>query len=325
MLRRLAALVGLVAFIVFGLLFGSEHASSEANATPKASAAALVGTSCDPQYVQTPANNNDNKVDGDFEAKYAAATAGAANLSDAQRQLLLTETANNAHRLAIWSSAFGLHANPNDWQPLVSGNCLSAAGRDLYNQFAGALNAKGTTFAEGDAPANGYNTQVASGTFQVFSAPGVSGNRKAIKVTMANGSVVWIMVRCGNVVYGTPPPGVPTTTPSTPPPTTNTCPPSTPYGTWPVCKSGPSADPASRSNAPVGGGTSSDSGPGTYVPPAQMSQPPATQPAAPAAPKVTTPPVGSSPDPVSAPPRQSAAPAPTNPATGCAPAPGTIC
>ncbi len=266
MLRRLAALVGLVAFVVFGLLFGPGHASSEANSPANSGAAALAGATCDPQFVQTPNNNNEDKIDGDFEAKYAAATSGAANLSDAQKQLLLKESANNGHRLAIWSSAFGLHANPNDWQPLVSGNCLSTAGQTLFHQFEGALNAKGTTFAEGDAPANGYNTQVSGGIFQVFSAPGVTGNRKAIKVTMSNGTVVWIMVRCANVVYSSPPPGVPTT-PSKPPttPPTSGCTPPQVKNVLGACVTPKSSNPKDY-RQPGDSGKGADVGTGTKPP-----------------------------------------------------------
>ncbi|TAH33762.1 hypothetical protein EYC59_04535 [Candidatus Saccharibacteria bacterium] len=96
--------------------------------------------------------------------------------------------------------------------------------------------------------------------------PGIDGNRKAVAITLPDGSVVWVMGRCGNpVVLGTSPvpasplapapvtppapaPEVPTpgTTPGTPPPGTTTppetCPPDMPYGTPPYCKDGPSHD-----------------------------------------------------------------------------------
>jgi hypothetical protein len=291
-------------------------ASATVTATATASPSAAV---CDAKFVQVVANNNGDKVDGDFEQKYAAATSGAANLSDAQKQLLLTETANNAQRLAIWSNGFGLYASPNNWQPLVDGNCLSAAGRDLYNQFAGALNAKGTTFAEGDAPATGYNSGVSGGTYQVYATPGVTGNRKAIKVTLANGTVVWIMVRCGNVVYSTPPPGVPTTTPPvvTPSPT---CPPKT-HGVWPVCKDDPAVDPQNLGNNKTGGGgkapvqTDPVGPPAAGIPPAAYTKPAAPAPAAAV-------PVGAIPDPVPAPAPEPAAPPPGGAARGTSCAPG---
>jgi hypothetical protein len=303
----------------------SSTATSTATATTTATTTASPSVAaCDPKFVQVGANNADGKVDGDFEQKYAAATSKAANLSDAQKQLLLTESANNAQRLAIWANAYGLYANPNDWNTLsVNDNCLSAAGQILYYQFEGALNAKGTTFAEGDAPATGYNSGVnGNGTYQVYAAPGVTGNRKAIKVTLPNGTVVWIMIRCGNVVYSTPPPGVPTTTPPT------TKPPTKPPTSPPTTKQKvPSQDPAAQGNAPVGGGKNIDPGPGVYVPPAQMSQPPAVTRVNPAPPPVVqAPPVNSVPDPVPAPAPQPAAPKPAAPATGCAPAPGmTTC
>jgi len=167
------------------------------------------------------------------------------------------------------------------------------------------------------APATGYNSGVENGIVVGSSAAGINGDLKAIKITLSDGRVIWILARCGNIVTITPPvvpPGKtdqpPVVTPPvvTPPPTLE--------------QKVPSRDPAAQGNAPVGGGKNIDPGPGTYVPPSQMSQPPAAPYTAPAAPKVTTPPVGSVPDPVTAPPRQTAAPAPTAPATGCIPAPG---
>ena len=71
-----------------------------------------------------------------------------------------------------------------------------------------------------------------------------------------------------------PPTVPPTTTPTTPP--TEVCPPDKPYGTWPNCKDSPTRDPAAQGNAPQGGGQNVDPGPGEYVAPGQMEQPPAT-------------------------------------------------
>lgn len=127
---------------------------------------------------------------------------------------------------------------------------------------------------------------------------------------------------CGDQPYKPTPPPPPSTTTQTP-----TCT-STQTGTWPNCleKKHPTLDPARRGNAPAGGGTNIDPGPGTYVAPSEMVHPPSSPYVAPAAPAVTTPPVGSTPDPAPAPPPQVSAPPASAPATGCAPAPGmTTC
>jgi hypothetical protein len=56
------------------------------------------------------------------------------------------------------------------------------------------------------APATGYNSGVDNGTVVGSSTTGISGDRKAIKITLPDGRVVWIMARCGNIVtIGLPP------------------------------------------------------------------------------------------------------------------------
>jgi len=152
------------------------------------------------------------------------------------------------------------------------------------------------------------------------------GNGTAIVFT--NGStVVKLRLDCGFQNVRESFPGVPSMPPGSPeapkPPTTPSCPPGT-TGTPPNCLEAkiPSQDPAPRGNAPVGGGTNADPGPGVYVPPAQMVQPPAAprvNPAPPApAPAVVVP----VPDPAPAPAPEPAAPAPAAPATGTSCAPG---
>ena len=145
-----------------------------------------------------------------------------------------------------------------------------------------------------DAPQNGRNSGVSNNTVVSSRFVGISGNRKAIRVTFANGRVIWILARCGNIVTkGQPhfPPGK-------------------------TDEKDPSRDPFPRGNATTGGGKNLDSGPGTYIPPIGMVHPPASPRVNPLAPKPTAPPAGSKPDPTPA-------PAPDAPAIGYSPAPGT--
>lgn len=229
---------------------------------------------CSAEFTQIPAAREGSKVDSDFATKYAAATAEAANLSEAQRTLLLEQSGKDALTLATWSHAFGLYEDPNAWQTLVVDNCLSSEGQKLHNQLEGALTATGTTLEEAEAPANGYNSGISNGVYGVASEQGVRGDRKAIKVTLKDGTVVYIMVRCGNPVY----PGKPSL-------------PEVPTDNPPVCTWNPALPPDSpdcvepknvtegayvRGNAQTGGGPKAEPGPGVYIPPAEMEQPPAT-------------------------------------------------
>lgn len=331
---------GLIALGVVILMIASQlsagqptnGSSTTAGGKPAVTAAPIVASTCSPQFVQVVGNNTGNRVDADFAQKYAAATAKAHNLSQAQKMLLLQNSGNNAQRLAIWSNAFGLYADPNNWKPLVNGNCLSRDGQALYYRFSGALEASGTTFTEAQAPATGSNSGVNRGTYGVAATPGISGNRKAIKVTLADGSFVYIMVRCGNVVTTKPSnlPKVPTDnrvkTPAPPVTTTSILTPTPPRTLTPK---NPAQDPFPRGNAPVGGGRNLDPGPGVYIPPSTIVHPPTTarvNPAPPVAATVTVPPVGSTPDPAPAPAPEPSAPAPSAPATGTSCAPGiTVC
>jgi hypothetical protein len=94
------------------------------------------------------------------------------------------------------------------------------------------------------------------------------------------------------------------------------------------------ADPAARGNAPVGGGKNADPGPGTYVPPYKMEQPPTSSRVNPKPPTSSSKSSSSTstqaastaptptPDPTPAPKPESAAPTPSSPASGHAVVPG---
>jgi hypothetical protein len=106
--------------------------------------------------------------------------------------------------------------------------CYSVLGRNAYNTLQGLLYSPKTKVVSTTA-SYGIN----SGTYHNGSpflepASVLTGDKRAMQVTFANGQVMDILHRCGNVFVpgNTPPPNVPTTTPpgTTPPPST---PPST--------------------------------------------------------------------------------------------------
>lgn len=112
--------------------------------------------------------------------------------------------------------------------------------------------------------------------------------------------VGFIRVGCINPGDGFMPPPPPPPPPTTPP--TNPPPPPPPTNE----PKDPAEDPYPRGNAPIGGGPNADPGPGTYIPPQEMEQPPA-------APRVDPPPPA--PEPAPAPPTVTPSPAPATPPT----------
>lgn len=57
-----------------------------------------------------------------------------------------------------------------------------------------------------DAPSTGYNSGVENNTVVGSTTSGINGDRKAIRVTLPDGRIFWIMGRCGNIVTkGSPP------------------------------------------------------------------------------------------------------------------------
>lgn len=209
----LAILLIIVAILGLGNPGNSKASAQAPKPSPTASA-----PSCTPAYQQVEVKHDGGKVDSEFAEKYAEATAKAKNLSDAQIKLLLEESGKNAQVLATWAHPFGLFSDPSKWPTLVANGCLSPEGQKLHNQFEGALKASGTKVTEGNADANGYNSGISNGTYGVDASRGVSGDRKAIQITLKDGTTFWIMVRCANPVYPGKPnlPHVPTDNPKCP-------------------------------------------------------------------------------------------------------------
>lgn len=106
-----------------------------------------------------------------------------------------------------------------DPKTLVDGDCASDEAEKLIAELELALGEAEIT--PEDAPANAYNSGTdADGNVVAASHAGITGDRKAVKVVLKDGSTIWIMARCGNPVAHQPkaPPGP---TDETPP---NVCP-----------------------------------------------------------------------------------------------------
>lgn len=208
--------------------------------------------------------------------------------------------------------------------------CASETAVDLSIQLDLAL-ANAKSIISDPAPTNGYNSGVNDSNVIGASAPGIGGDRTAIKVVLEDGTEIWIMARCGNIATIGPPP-VPHGTTDNPPTSTPTptCPPGQ-QGS--PCKDLPANDPYVNDNAPDGGGANADTGSGTFVPEPEMTQPPVAPRANPVTPPVvvthtaapSSPTPTRDPAPLPTPPAEVApAPAtPVDPAPACVSAPGT--
>ena len=95
-----------------------------------------------------------------------------------------------------------------DPSTLAKGKCLSGKGRALLAELELAL--AGATIEPDMAPADGLNSGVSdSGEVVAAAVAGLKGDRRSVKITMPDGTVIWILGRCGNLVtQGPPPPAI---------------------------------------------------------------------------------------------------------------------
>lgn len=302
---------------------------------------------CEPEYVQVGARNAGNKSNDQFQSeveKAVTAAAVAAASKDEGLKNALLGSSKDALFMAQIASGMGL-IKPEEvnelWPQYVADGCLSLEGQLLFAEMKGAFNATGTTFALEDAPASGVNSGVFDGVFGVAEVGGIYGDRTAIKVTFADGTSMWVLVRCGNLVFapGKVPPGLPKVPTDNPPPPAPPEPPvvvepcpwdwSLPVG-HPNCvqPKTPSEDPYQNGNGDDGGGENYDPGPGEYT---ERPESPPEAPYVPPAPPAPEPPAPGpgpdpapvpEPDPAPAPEPEPEAPPVPEPETGCVPIPG---
>lgn len=224
----------------------------------------------------------------------------------------------------LWANAWGMGLNPPPAERLVAGSCLSPEGQELYWRVSGVIDAGNPQFAA--APAAAFNTGWENGRLVVDQSPGIKGDRKALVVTLRGGGQVFWLVRCGNILFPQPPPGVPRgptdnrppapppPAPPAPPPMTHppTVPPMSPPTAPPAVKR-PAEDPQPAGNNRIGGGgvappvTDPASPPAAGPPPAVYNPPP------PPPPETRAP--GAGPAPTGPPPSNKGAP-PSDPVQG---------
>lgn len=221
--------------------------------------------------------------------------------------------------LLVGASKFFLKKDVDKNTLIDSNGYATDAAIQLTTELGLAI-ATAQSITPAEAPENGINSGVDNGNVVQATTAGIDGDRKAVQVVLQNGETIWIMARCGNPVtagdIGLPKGGTDNPTPPAPTPTPPT--PPTPE------QKDPSKDPYPQGNAPEGGGLNEDPGPGDYVAPENMVQPPAEPYVAPAPPTPVEPtiPEGSEPDDIMYPEPEKDAPTPEAPAEGEVRVPG---
>lgn len=136
-----------------------------------------------------------------------------------QAAVVYLETVKTDPEALAGTAKYFLHRDV-DSSTLEKDGCATPAADQLVIEIS--LTIGESLVTPDEAPADGTNSGIDDGGAMVSAATsGISGDRKAIKVVLKDGSVFWILARCGNPVVKGPgphPPG-PTDNPS---PTTPT-------------------------------------------------------------------------------------------------------
>lgn len=212
----------------------------EASGDATITTASTSSDTCEPQFKQVAVDRaKGSKVDPRFDGLTRPIiknkSLSAEEKSKALRDVDLKLAASNAQTLAFWAYALKLYDDPNNWKPLVEGGeikegaCLSTKGQVLFAKYEGAVSAQGVDYSAAEAPQSGVNSGINGDTAVVDGNVGVGGDRTSVVITLANGSKMMRLVRCGNIVFPKTP-GLPKGPTDNPP----LCPPGT-VGTPPDC------------------------------------------------------------------------------------------
>lgn len=198
-------------FFMTGSGFDSP-AAANGNTSPSASASSSPSASAECIKV-VPANSKDNRFfsDGIVEIKNATDEKSAQQAFNVWLDEVLKTPAYMAPTIKTFLG------EDVDQASLVDGDCVSAKALE----YDARLRAESIewTFAPEAAPSNGYNTGVQDGQVVRSETPGITGDLTAIKITLPDGTVVWILCRCGNIVTIEQPPLPPGKTDNPPRPT----------------------------------------------------------------------------------------------------------
>jgi hypothetical protein len=219
--RRIVLVLLAFGLAVAGAVFIRQGASSEASADGAAKVTeAQDGQVCPENFTVKLAGNKGQKLDDAHQAKVESLIAKYEGAELSQKVMLMQLALAKQDPRFLYMLVQGIpvlesSTDIKSIEELSKNGCYTYEGREAWKLLRGVL-LSATVVATSEAPANGVNTGVnGSGVFQT--APGISGDRRAVMYTTKSGFTFWVMWRCGNLVVQHAIPGVPTVTEPPPP------------------------------------------------------------------------------------------------------------
>lgn len=167
-------------------------------------------------------------VEGDYGANSRWISEGVAEIKAAKTDKeakdaasIWLEKVKTDPNLLVGAAKFFLNKDIEKASLVDSNGYATDKAVQLLSELQMALGTAKTITAE-EAPINGYNSGVHDGTVVQSATSGITGDRKAVRILLDDGTQLWIMARCGNVATTKPTPDVPkgpTDNPPAPKPT----------------------------------------------------------------------------------------------------------
>ncbi len=204
------AVMLLVFAVIAGLLWVVGEANSGSAATPPSSATPTTGQQGDDSCWVV-------KVDGNDAGNRVIATGLSGSPEKVQASLLKAAKADPSALVALYNMSPLANKQTLTESDVASDGCYTAAGKQAWFALVAELNKPAVKTVNKTAPANGCNTFVVNGKV-IVKCERILGNRNATKIVWGDGSVTWVLHRCGNPMT----PGKP---PHNPPSSHHKCPP----------------------------------------------------------------------------------------------------
>lgn len=202
---RAPAIIALVALVAAALVFGLVwfHPWAPTNAAAASDGPRDANGKCLPEFVQK--DISDKKLSRPVKDGLDASTPAKS------RDKLIDAFGHSAKYLREFALQ-GLAYEPKDVpsaKAMVKDKCLSDEGYKFWTKVKDDLMADAVSFVD-NPPAGSFNSGWYNNRIVVAPQSGVGGNAKALKIELTgNRGTIYILLRCGNLTFLKPPPGVP--------------------------------------------------------------------------------------------------------------------
>ena len=193
--KRFAITAFAVAILAAGIVYIGPmfHPVAETKIQPPAPTPTAAVTHSTWKMVNGDYGNNRWFSDGIVEIKNAKTDTEAANAADVWLGKVKTDP-----NLLVGAAKYFLNRDIDKTTLVTSDGWATDKAVQLVAELQILLSQ--SKIVASTAPANGYNSGVENNNVVGASEAGLSGDTKAIQITLPNGEKVWVMSRCGNIV-----------------------------------------------------------------------------------------------------------------------------